>query len=423
MSTATETIDATAKATRGHYLWLTAIVAVAFALRGALGLLHPFMFPDSYDYSALAHAIAAGRRYEVHNLFASRLPGYPVLLAGIYLVSDFSRWAVMVFQAACGSATVLVTYFVARRLMPRSALLAAAIAALDPLSIAFSAALLTEIPFTLLLMLAVLLLLRLLEDASRWLDWLLLGLCWAAATYVRGEVVLCLLPLVAWLWWHQPDSVRIARLRRGTAQMALSAAGPLLSLLVVFVCLMPWWVRNYSLFHQDFFRLSTLQGISLYESVYHGATGGPRQSHIPLPKSMVHLNESQRDLAWTHKAWHSIVDHPLRVLRLAVVKMGRTWSPWLHATGYRNVWLNVLLGAWSVALFALAMLGLLRHQASWRLVGVPVIIILYFTLMHALFLGSVRYRVELLPLVAVFAAMGLTPVWKRLDAARTPQAT
>ncbi len=423
MSTATDIPGTTPKPARGHYMWLAAIVAVAFALRAALGLLHPFMFPDSYDYNALAHAIAAGRPYEVHNLFASRLPGYPVLLAGIYLVSDFSRWAVMVFQAACGSATVLVTYFVARRLMPRSALLAAGIAALDPLSIAFSAALLTEIPFTLLLMLAVLLLLRLLEDSTRWLDWLLLGLCWAAATYVRGEVVLCLLPLVAWLWWHRPDSAGEPRLRPGAGKAALSTAGPLLALLVVFVSLMPWWVRNYSLFHQDFFRLSTLQGISLYESVYHGATGGPRQSKIPLPKSMVHLNESQRDLAWTHKAWHSIVHHPLRILTLAVVKIARTWSPWLHAAGYRNVWLNVFLGAWSVALFALAFFGIVGRQAPWRLVGVPVIIILYFTLMHALFLGSVRYRVELLPLVAVFAAMGLTQVWKRFDAADTPQAT
>ena len=64
----------------------TAVVVmmlIAFILRAALAVMHPMSFPDSRDYSALAHTILTGGAYEVRGLQATRLPGYPVYMAAI----------------------------------------------------------------------------------------------------------------------------------------------------------------------------------------------------------------------------------------------------------------------------------------------------------------------------------------------------
>ena len=392
---------------------VAAIMLIAFLLRAGLAMVHPMFFPDSWDYNALAHTILAGTTYEVRGLFASRLPGYPVYIAIIEYLFGPAPIAVLLSQAVCGSLTVLLVFLMGRRINSSVAIIAALLVAVDPLSVAFSAALLSEIPFTLILVFSLWLCVGIMENPRPPGPWVLLGLSWGIATYLRGEAILLIFPLIGWVGWS------CLKNRAGANHLGIYIR-MMLSLLLTVACLMPWWIRNYRIFGQDFFRMSTLQGISLYEAVYPQATGGPRQSDIRPPPAIKKLNESQRDLAWTRRAWHWVYADPLRIAWLAVIKIGRTWSPWLHARHFRAWWINVPLMLWTIPQFVLALRGLFaarRIVIPAGLLGILLLTMLYFTMMHALFIGSVRYRVELLPLVDLLAATGLV----RLIAPCRPQ--
>ena len=459
--------------------WILAlIILAAVLLRALVAWRHPLMLPDSFDYETLARQILRGGPYEVTGMLAKRMPGYPVFLAGVYALFGVRPLAALLVQAGLGGILVGVVYAMGRRLSPAAGVVAAALVAVDPLLIGFAAALLSETVFTVVFTLALWLLLELLQSPGHLRRWMLVGVSFLAGVYIRAEVVLCLVPLVAWVaaTGERPGTRRRgstsargdghsapaqptgqaqkektrredtkddrkkhgttldpgdsewavggAEMRRygeGTSQRGQRngkiqnserwpAARPWLgagaALLIVGAGLMPWWIRNYQLFGQDFFRFTTLQGISLYEAVYSGATGGPRQTHIALPAAWRGFNESQRDLAWTRRAWRAIRRHPGRVIWLAAVKIARTWSPWLHARGFARPAVNVPLTIWYILIYILFIVGLVRGGVPWRLAGVGWLSLLYFTMMHALFLGSVRYRVPVMPLVLLGAAVG-----------------
>ncbi len=373
---------------------LAIIFFVGLGLRAALAWLHPMLLPDSIDYLALAHRILHGQSYRVTGMYAKRMPGYPVFLAAVGLAGGLNIHLVLLIQAVFGALVSLVVFAISRPIGTAAGLLAALLTAVDPLCVGFSAAVLTEIPFMLLFVLALWLLIQLLSQPGSAWRWILFSICFATGVYVRAEVALCIFPLLGWLIW----------MNRRSPHLRHAVGGTIASLAILTLILLPWWLRNYRLFHHDFFRFTTLQGISLYESVYSGATGGPRQSDIVRPPAIQNLPEGQRDAAWTRRAFADVFDHPFRMVRLGFVKIGRTWSPWLHARGYSRPWLNALLCVWYVPLFLLALAGL-PILRTWRgPAGILLIGILYFTAMHAVFLGSVRYRVPVMPLVCIFAA-------------------
>ncbi len=106
---------------------------------------------DSDGYFSLGRALAEGRPYEYGPYRAQifRTPGYPLLLAPVFRLS--SQHAVLIARlenALLGTLCVAGVWWLARQLFgPRSALLAAAMAALYPESIATSAMILSDTPF------------------------------------------------------------------------------------------------------------------------------------------------------------------------------------------------------------------------------------------------------------------------------------
>jgi hypothetical protein len=124
----------------------------------------------------------------------------------------------------------------------------------------------------------------------------------------------------------------------------------------------------------------------------------------------------QRNDAWSHLAWQYVRQDPGRVALLAVRKIARTWNPAFNA-GEMQYWpIQLLSIAWHVPLFILAAAGILVGSVSFRIKCLWLAPVVYFTLVHALYLGSVRYRVPLMPLVCLCAAAGLVNLLHR----RTP---
>jgi hypothetical protein len=409
--------------------WLPLILGLAFGIRAALGWMHPFLLPDSADYDALGHAIAQGHSYACGNFalspsgdvtpyVASRMPGYPLLLAAVYLLGGGVKM-VIVLQAFMGAMIVLLTYALGTRLSQATGLLAALLAALDPLSIGFAAALLTETPFTLCLMGALWLCVRIAggvaasangtpsadgnaaaSSSRTWRLWIVLGFLWAIAVYLRASALWAIVPLAL-----ASSLLASSRARRA----GIAAWMPsLIPLAMVFVLLTPWLIRNYVIFQSGPLRLTTLEGISLYEAVYPGATGGPKQDQINLniPPEMKSLNEAQRNDEWSRRAWTYIRSDPLRIAKLARIKIGRTWSPWFNAAEFNARPIQWMMTLWNAPLLVFALVGLFSRMRRELLI-LLLIPLGYFTAVHALFLGSVRYRTPLMPLVCLLAAQGI----------------
>lgn len=404
---------------RIHRHPLTWILLLAFTLRAALGLARPFAFPDSADYLALAHNLLHGQPYALPSGIATRMPGYPLLIAAL----GGNLHLLVLLQAAMGAATVALTYLLARDALPRPTsrlpLLAATLAALDPLSIGFAAAYLTEVPYTLLLLTALYLAIRTLRATQPWWHWTLLALTLAAAVYLRASSLYLMLPLALLILYGR---------RHLAPRRALLGSAAVIAL--VLMALLPWQLRNYAHFHSGFFRLTTLEGISLYESVYPDATGGPRQHELVLPPEIQSLPEAQRNDALSRLAWSHIRQDPLRIARLAVVKIARTWSPWFNpgaGDAFQHWTIQLPMTLWHSIAYALALLGLIvawRHTRPANPATTPALLVLllplgYFTALHALFLGSVRYRVPLMPLVLLFSAVGAACLFRQFRAQRS----
>ncbi|MCL2645541.1 MAG: glycosyltransferase family 39 protein [Phycisphaerales bacterium] len=395
-------IPAKAGAIWGERKILLGIVALAVVLRVAMAFVYPFEFPDSKDYDALARAIVEQRDYQVDGLYATRMPGYPIFIAAIYMVCGYSIKAVLIVQAFLGGAIVYLVHRLARRVVgaPDSLpLIAAALAAVDPLSIAFSASLLTETPFTLCLVGGIYLCVKLM-DRPRLGWWVAISAIWAVAVELRASLYWCIVPL----------AVVLMVMARTWRDRLIHVAGLGIVLLILFVSLLPWERRNDGLFAPARVHFTTLEGISLYEAVYPGATGGPKQDVLVLPAEMEPLNEAQRNAEWSRRAWECVRNDPARVAALAVRKVARMWSPVLNAAEFQNVLLQIALAAWHIPLFVAAIVGLIGLVLPMRWKILLLVPMVYFSAIHAIFLGSVRYRVPLTPFLCIFAAAGIVRV-------------
>lgn len=200
---------------------LSVVLAVAAVLRltfWALGLDDPSQFAamsangtpsgDSRQYLTLANNLGAAylgdATGELFALGLVRPPGYPLLLAVISAIGRSVGFLALV-HVLLGVGVVWVTYLLGRSLIDeRVGLSAAAIVALEPASVAHSSILLTEVPFTLLLLLGALLLGKGLQgrrDETNITQFALGGVLLGLATLTRPVTLYLPLVLVPGLYF------------------------------------------------------------------------------------------------------------------------------------------------------------------------------------------------------------------------------
>ncbi|GEM_PF-396906 len=158
--------------------------------------------PDSASYHSLAvnmlrHGVFSRSSGPPFNYEAFRTPGYPLLLAGVYSLFGVSILPVIVLQAITATGTVALAWLLGRRLFgARVGTLAAVILSVDVASVCLGQMLLSETVFTLLMLTAIWLLARGLSPLRGWSGFFLSGLVLACATYIR-PVAYYLVPLGA----------------------------------------------------------------------------------------------------------------------------------------------------------------------------------------------------------------------------------
>ncbi len=184
--------------------------------------------------------------------------------------------------------------------------------------------------------------------------------------------------------------------------------------MVAFAFLMlPWGLRNKAVLG-DFAWLGTNGGITLYDALGPQADGSSDQSFKADLAEVEALAEVERDRAYRDLAMKQVRKDPAPVLRLAGVKFSRTWNFLPNYSGYRGGAAAWISAAWMVLVVGGAVVGMIRKRRYWPLLIALLLPVLYFTAVHSVYIGSVRYRVPLMPFLEILAGASMMRVERKL---------
>jgi len=382
----------------------------------------PFVFGDTAIYWHLAEQIRTGRPYVVEQWgvphSALRTPGYPIFLAACQAAfGPENTMAARAAQAVLGTLGVLGVYglvgtvvgsgpAIRRRRAKAAAMVAAALAAVEPYTIGLSALLLSEAAFVPLMVWSLWGLARLwkpratgaaepLEPRPRPIREGLIalgtGLGIGAALMVRPSwLVFVAGALVVWVL-----SERRARVVRLAAIVVLAASA----------VMAPWWIRNAQIFGK-FVPTAVWIGASLYDGLSPEATGASDMGFLG-EEPFVSLGELEQDAELRRRALAFVKDDPERALELAAIKAGRFWSPWPNADTLNAPGIAAFSAATTIPIFFLLLFGIWICRKDIRTLTLLGGSLLAFFLLHLIFVGSIRYRLPGMVPAMGLAALGL----------------
>ena len=364
-------------------------------------------FPDEEQYWTMAQALRQGRPLtDELGFHGTRMPLYPAFLA-LLAGSDEGVVGARICHWLIGAAAAVFAALLATRIArPGVALATGLLVAADPSCVGLSSLLLTETPYVA----AVAALwwvgwpLQLAGRHSQMKRWAAVGALSALTIYLRPSAAGL---VVVW--------VLFLLMRRGFDRQGWG--GAVVVAVVVVVSLVPWAERNRRL-TGHWCWLTHRAGISLYDGVGPQATGASDLGLIKDMPAVAGLDEVAWNEYFLSESWRSIREDPLRIIRLAGVKLARTWSPVLHAEELRSPVIRLAFAGWSTVLFALAIVGLAELRKRPGVCVALLLPVLYLSGLHSLFVGSVRYRAAAIPMLAVLAAIAAATLWRHLTEPR-----
>ena len=327
---------------------------------------------------------------------AYRPPLYPLFLAGVYFLFGEGYWPIRIVQSVLGGLSCVMVYYLGEMVLNRrTAKIASGICGIYPFFIFFTGFELTEILFILLLIGGVLLWLRL-KDSLTIKESAFSGI-------VNGLIVLCrpsalLFILFAsvvflFLWW-----------RRNWWKVGI---------LIIFTILtiLPWSVRNFYHFKR-FVPLTTMTGLSFWEGNNPHATGGLCQY---WPEEIKNMSEVDRDRYLTKATLRVIVENPSRFFKLLGIKFVRFWNIVPNYKGFSSFLYNMVSLLSYPPVIITGIYGMFLTKRKWRRFLVFYLSFFSFTLIHMIFVGSIRYRVPVMPFMIIFSSYTLSWMWEKVS--------
>ena len=397
-------------------------MALAFAVRLGAGIWwqahlpsgERFGFGDSESYWCLGEAIADGEPYEYLPAKARifRAPGYPFLLAALFRLCGPSVLAARAASAACGALAVGGLYWLGQRLFNRStARLAAACAALYPGRVLLGALILSEAPFSAVMLL----------QFVCWFEaWRSRSRRRAVGFYLATGAAAGLATLVRPSWFLFTPIALAAGVVVARPHRKHLMATPIV-LAAFALVMLPWWIRNARLTGR-FVPTTLTVGASLYDGLNQQATGASnmdpvtarwaelRRELAPQTTTTPAALERKVDQALRHEAIDWARQHPGSASRLAGIKLVRMWNLWPNDAQFRSWPLRLAVALTYGPLLLAGLVG------SWRFrhLGWPIVLCLlpaiYFSVLHMVFVSSIRYRQPALLLLTLPAAALLVQV-------------
>ena len=169
--------------------------------------------------------------------------------------------------------------------------------------------------------------------------------------------------------------------------------------------LAPWWARNARVLGR-FVPTAMWVGASLYDGIGPQATGESDMEFVNEPGVRA-LGEVEQDAVFRDRSMAFARAHPGRVLALAGIKFGRFWSPWPNAGVLRGPGVALASAVVTVPVYALIALGAWDRRRDARALVLLAGPLVYFCLLHMVFVSSVRYRIPGEVPALALAAVGL----------------
>ena len=412
---------------------LAAVLAAGFGLRLLLltnTVSMPLRIVDEQHYAQLATSLSHGRGFtwDTGELTSIRPPMYPLFIATVWRVVGYeSIQAVRTAQLVLGLLTVIAVYVLAHRLFDRrTALVSAAVMCFYPSFLFSGILLLTEVLFTLLIVILAIAYEALMNRPGPGRG-AFVGAMVGVAALTRSIVSplpIVLMPLVV-------ASLRGSWKRRATLALCIVTG--------YLVVVGPWAVRN-TLLQRTLTIVDTMGGMNLRMGNYDytpetrmwdgvSLTGEKSWSHAlreTHPES-IQLTEGQK-AAWAQReALAYMASHLVTTAKRSILKFADFWglerelaagfqqrlyqpAPWFAwlatiatALSYPFVIVTAVIGAFTIA------------PADRRTHLFILTLVALFTAVHSIVFGHSRYHLPLVPFLAMYAAVGCSQAaWRRL---------
>jgi len=398
-------------------MYLCALVLIAFVLRlGAVLVLRDIhtgptrqLGADSVEYDQLARHLVQGEGYVLSLGHPSswRAPGFPFFLAAVYVVAGINPLAAYLSFCLLGAGSCVLSYLLARELFSETwARATGVLAAVYIPNVYQASAFWCENVFVPLLALGVWLIVRYLKSERIWLL-VVSGVVLGFSALTRGNALLFLPIMMAILAASQWAS----RKWRPAAPVVFTAA--------FLVTIAPWAVRNWRIHHGRLVVISTVGGSTFYGGNNSRVLNEPRYlgywtlDQLPGRERTVALDDEieQEQMNWTlGKQW--VREHLAAMPRLWVFKIVRMWIPDIASDNKRYKALQLIGYTPFLVLYLLAAVRCCRSGLYWTTPW----IVLHGVMLAALittviFFGAARYRDSNLPVLMVYAAIGLEWIW------------
>jgi 4-amino-4-deoxy-L-arabinose transferase-like glycosyltransferase len=401
-------------------LLLVVIAALLVRLVFVLTLSDEPLWHDAREYDALARELNASGEYRTGEGAPTAFwpPGYPGFLAGIYRWIDPGVTAARIVQALLGALTCWLLYRVAERLADRRvAILSALGLAIYPLLIYTTG---TLYPVTLVAFLWVAVICLLFgARAEHRLRFLGAGLLAGAIALTTPSALVAILAAAIWIGWHLTRSAPRGGRRTGWRPWR----AVLLFLLPVVLLTGGWAVRNARVLGDPAIG-STNGGFNLWLGNHPDATATRGNRLTPeMQTEMGQIfadhrgDEVARDRAFFARARDYIRDEPLRFLALSATKAVNLWRlyPQPMSTAEEDAagrrWLSLLSYG---LLLPFAILGAAWQARRDRRAWLFLLLALAYTVVHAVFISKVRFRLPLDPFVILLGVIGIVMLWDRV---------
>jgi len=389
---------------------LFVIFILAFVVRSSYAWLGQWWAGDSAAYLNLAKNIAFhhafSRTTEIPT--ASRPPLYPFLIAVFWWTDSAPITAVVFLQVICGAVTVVLVFLIAKdRFSHGVALLAALGATFAPMTVHYTAVILTEPVFTFLVALGFFLWGRNHGMAA--------GLSFGLAALTRTIIIpfLGCLVLLTFLppWRHN---------RR--------------LYLIIFVCAMvvasAWIMRNALVFRKFILVQSSGYGVSLFAGTIETQIYGD-DVWTKVIKQLDSNNDNSRDEADSDRnlmlrAVKRIGTDPPQYFRARLKQYPRLFlDSGDYLLGSSNITfdeafqkrralvviikISFMLG--NIAIFVLAIYGIFLERRRFVSLSHIILFPIFVSLIHLPMWIESRYSLPIMPLVLILSARGIEGLW------------
>jgi 4-amino-4-deoxy-L-arabinose transferase-like glycosyltransferase len=367
---------------------------------------------DEHDFDITAQNVVQGNGFSrIPNSsvpMIRRVPLYPLFLAFIYALFGHSFAAARVFQIFLVALTALIGYLVARLIFKGElAFLSLLLIGLWPPLIVFSTRIMSEVLNTLLLSLSILCLVMLLHRRSIVLAFIS-GLLIGITTLCKATTAL--FPFFVFLFLILVYRSKKEALFHG-----------LILILAAAVAISPWTIRNYVQFKTFIpLQLGVSPGFWVGTDISEGGRwqGEDKMLHHKFSKALRddHLYVEK---FYFKEAIENIKENPGGYLILLVKKAGGFWRRpsvgGVEKFGLKKILIrgsNYLLHYLAIVFGIIGSILVVKRKI---LLAYPLILIVfYYTLMHALLFAEPRYHIPVLPMLIILATYGFSRTLARL---------